>query len=214
MQNILFIFAHPDDEAFGPAGTIAKLSKNNHVHVASMCRGNTPTRPEVSSVRIDAFHQSCKILGAQSYIFDGQDLHLDYHSAMKNVTKLLQEIKPETVYTLCKNDVHLDHRLISEVVMVACRPAPHCTVKKLYHCELPTRAWSFGQFEPEFIPNTFVNVDDYMDVKSTVMNLYSTEIQQAPDLRSVDAMKILAAYRGFQSGCYHAEAFNLIYSRD
>ena len=29
-SNILFVFAHPDDEAYGPAGTIAKLSKDNN----------------------------------------------------------------------------------------------------------------------------------------------------------------------------------------
>jgi len=42
-MKILFIFAHPDDEAYGPAGTISKLAKDgNDVVVVSLCNGRRP----------------------------------------------------------------------------------------------------------------------------------------------------------------------------
>jgi LmbE family N-acetylglucosaminyl deacetylase len=213
-MNILFIFAHPDDEAFGPAGTIAKLSKNHNVYVASLCRGDTPTRPEVSEQRIAAFKKSCRMLGAEPHIFDSSDVNLEYNDAMRDVSSLMRDIMPDVVYTMSPSDVHKDHRLVSEVVMVACRPTLSSTVKELYHCELPTAGWAFDQFQPQFIPNVYVNVDEYMNIKYNAMCLYETELYSYPDARSTRSMEVLAEYRGNQVGLRYAEAFKLIYKRD
>jgi N-acetylglucosamine malate deacetylase 2 len=40
MMKILAVFAHPDDEAFGPAGTLSRYAMNGHtVHLATMTHG-------------------------------------------------------------------------------------------------------------------------------------------------------------------------------
>ena len=61
-MNILFIFAHPDDEAYGPAGTIAKLSKHNNVSVVSLCQGNRPGNEKVSENRQKSFKEYWALL--------------------------------------------------------------------------------------------------------------------------------------------------------
>ena len=68
-MRILFAFAHPDDEAFGPCCTIRKLVNEGHnVIVSSMCNGARPGAEHVSSKRKAAFAESCAILGAHSMI--------------------------------------------------------------------------------------------------------------------------------------------------
>jgi len=89
-MNIVFIFAHPDDEAFGPAGTIAKLSEEHTVSVVSLCKGNRPGAEQVAQARIDAFKKSCNLLGATPYIFGSSDLHLEYHQAMRDVELVIK----------------------------------------------------------------------------------------------------------------------------
>ncbi|MBP9816108.1 PIG-L family deacetylase [Candidatus Woesebacteria bacterium] len=40
MANIVAIFAHPDDEAFGPGGTLAKLSNEHDVYIICVTSGD------------------------------------------------------------------------------------------------------------------------------------------------------------------------------
>ena len=60
-SKIFFLFAHPDDEAYGPAGTIAKLSKDNQVIVVSLCNGARPGYEHVADARSFAFIKSCDL---------------------------------------------------------------------------------------------------------------------------------------------------------
>jgi hypothetical protein len=214
-MNILFIFAHPDDEAFGPAGTIAKLSKDHEVGVVSLCKGNRPGAEKVSQSRVDAFKQSCKMLGATPYIFGASDLHLEYHQAMYNVEAVMSQTIPEIVFTHNISDIHKDHRLTAEVVMAACRPKPTSTVRELYFSEIPASTdWAFGQFGSPFNPNTYYDVSDYIDLKANAMSLYSTELYQFPDARSIESMRIMAQNRGRQIGVNFAEAFQRVFALD
>ena len=38
--SVVAIFAHPDDEAFGPAGTLKKLSETNDVYILCATKGH------------------------------------------------------------------------------------------------------------------------------------------------------------------------------
>jgi len=58
-----------------------------------------------------------------------------------------------------------------------------------------------------FIPNTFVDITDYIDKKIEIMKLYETEIMPDPLPRSVHAIKGLAAFRGSRIGVMYAESF-------
>jgi hypothetical protein len=69
-----------------------------------------------------------------------------------------------------------------------------------------------GQIEPIFIPNYFVNVDDYMHEKKFVLSLYDTETYSYPDARSEKSMVVLSEQRGKQVGYNHAESFKMIYN--
>lgn len=212
-MTTLFIFAHPDDEAYGPAGTIARLSNKTEVIVVSLAKGDRPGTEYVSESRKSNFIKSCDLLGAKSIIFDYSDCKLNYDDTLVEIEKLIKEIRPNTVYTHNISDIHRDHRLVAECVTVACRPKSNSSVRELYFCETPSStAWSFGKIEPIFSPNTYIDITDFIDRKKRALELYTTEIHKFPDARSVEATEALAKYRGYQSGFNFAEAFQLIFS--
>lgn len=215
-MNILFAFAHPDDEAFGPAGTIAKLVCEGHtVTVLIMCNGARPGSEHVAEARQRAFKQSATLLGVHDTIINNTpDLTLQYADTVAYMCMIVAKIAPEVVYTHNLSDINADHRMVAEACLVACRPKPESSVNKLIACEcMSSTDWSFSQIEPTFKPNMYVDVSPYIHNKRVVLELYTTETHEYPDARSVEAAMIRMQYRGSQVGLKHAEAFQLIMER-
>ena len=214
-MSVLFLFSHPDDEAFGPAGTIARASLHSSVCVVSLCKGDRPGNEEVAINRLQAFKDSCASLGATGVMFNSSDLHLDYHTALTDIEFVLSRYNPSIVFTHNISDVHRDHRITAKAALAACRPKLGSAINELYMCEIPASTyWSFGEIEPVFTPNTYKDVTEFMDKKRAAMELYTTEVYKSPDARSIESMESLARYRGSQVNYQYAEAFKLVFSRD
>ena len=64
--------------------------------------------------------------------------------------------------------------------------------------------------ENSFIPNSFVNISDYMDKKIEIMKIFESEIAPHPFPRSERNLRALATFRGATSGCEYAESFVLL----
>ncbi len=212
-MNILFILAHPDDESYGPAGTIAKLAQDHNVTVVSLCNGSRPGNDNVAAYRSGIFSRNCELVNAKWKIYNSQDCTLEYDSVLKTVEALVDFDKPDVVYTHNISDIHRDHRLVAECCMVACRPKPESTVQALYMCEIPASTeWGFGQFG-DFKPNTFVDITDFMPHKIKMLEQYKSEVYKHPDARSVENMRVLAEKRGMNVGVRFAEAFQLVFQK-
>ena len=215
-MKILFLLAHPDDEAYGPYGTILKLVKQGHkVTVFCLCNGERPGNEKVSADRVFAFKENCELAGVEWKIQNNPDLSLKYNETVANVTGIIDFFKPDAVYTHNISDLNNDHRIVAEAAMVACRPKPTSTVNQLYFFEVPSSTdWTFSQVQPVFEPNTYINITDYIEDKKLALARYSTETYPFPDARGVEAMETLSKYRGYQVGYHNAEAFKLIFSKD
>jgi len=212
--NILFLIAHPDDEAFGPYGTIATLARDNKVTVVSLCNGARPNFEEVAKYRAKAFKGSCDRLGVDHYIYDNPDLSLTYNATVKIVEDIVRQLQPEIVYTHNISDLNNDHKVVAEAAMVACRPKPESTVDALYFFEVPASTdWTFGQGHPAFESNIYVDISDFIETKKWALSLYTTETYEFPDARSIESMVTRAKFRGSQVGLNYAEAFRLVFSR-
>jgi LmbE family N-acetylglucosaminyl deacetylase len=215
-MKILFAFAHPDDEAYGPAGTIRRLTDAGHqVWIASLCKGNRLGTESVEDARKKAFKKSCKLLGATPIMFNSSDTMLTLDVAIRDLCEVIEDIVPDAIYTHNISDVHQDHRIVAEAALIAARPKPESTIQAFYMCEIPAASdWSFGQLGDAFVPTTFVKVTEFMDIKRQALELYATEIYDYPDARSVYSMEVLAMNRGRVSGVEYAEAFKLIFEVD
>lgn len=213
-SNILFLIAHPDDEAFGPYGTISTLARDHNIYIVSMCNGARPNFETVQLHREKAFQNSCNQIGVKWFIYNNPDLTLEYSTAVRIAEDIIGTFKPVIVYTHNISDLNKDHRIVAEATMVACRPKPESTVNELYFFEIPSSTdWAFGQIQPAFEPNVYLDISNVIESKKLALSMYSTETYEFPDARSIESMVTRAKYRGSQVGFEFAEAFRLVFSR-
>jgi LmbE family N-acetylglucosaminyl deacetylase len=215
-MNVLFLIAHPDDEAYGPYGTILKLVNEGHkVTVFCLCNGERPGNVKVSADRVFAYKANCEAAGVEWKIQNNADLSLTYNETVSNVIGIVEFFNPDVIYTHNISDLNNDHRIVAEAALVACRPKPNSTVKQLYFFEIPSSTdWTFNQVRPAFNPTVYVEIsDNHLNLKKAALANYQTETYEFPDARSVDAMVTLAKYRGYQVGYNYAEAFKLVFQK-
>lgn len=223
MQKILVIAAHPDDEILGVGGTMARyVAQGDEVAVMIVTDGSTSQYRQ--NENIDAIlaekknetEVACTIVGVKK-IFYGElpDMKLDVISHIdinEKIEKVLEEFKPEIVFTHFWGDVNKDHKMVYESTLVACRPVMNQIVKKIYAYSVPSSTeWNFGNVSNTFSPNTFIDIDgEYSEKKYLAMNAYKKELRPYPHPRSIEFLKKSDMVEGNKVGLKCAESFILL----
>lgn len=103
MKKLLFgIFAHPDDESFGPAGTIIKEIRENDtdVHIITFTPGDAGTNPDnyedLGALRLAEWREAGRLLGVTSQHNLGyRDSYLSnhlYHEIAERTAEIIDGI--------------------------------------------------------------------------------------------------------------------------
>lgn len=208
MNNVLVIVAHPDDEILGLGGTIQKhIYDGDVVRILYVTGGETSSGYNRKSQAIEVG----KILGVENLIFfDLPDQQLDtipHYHINNSISESVNRVKPNIVYTHCVEDLNIDHRIVHDSVMVACRPH-NGTVKELYTFNVSN--WDFGEYG-HFNPNTFIDIGSYIDTKLMCMSIYSTEIKKYPHPYSIEGLKNINSDNGSKFCKYYVEEFKQVY---
>ena len=201
----LVVAAHPDDEVLGCGGTIARLADKGHPVIIAIIGEGITSRYEQRHLapvaKIEALHrqsrEAAKLLGAKEVIFfDLPDNRLDtlpLLDIIKPLEKLIEDVKPDTIYTHHGGDLNIDHAIVFRAVLTASRPQHSSCVKTLFTFEIPSSTdWSFGKLPLVFQPNTFVAIDSYLDKKVQAMQIYDSETRSFPHPRSSEALEAVA----------------------
>ena len=224
-QTVLVVAAHPDDEALGCGGTIARhVECGDIVHIVFVAEGGNAARmnalnefdKEIDQPNIQhAATEAAGTLGAEPPIFlgfpdnrlDGVDL-LDI---VQSVEAICKDIKPSIVYTHHRGDLNIDHRRTHEAVLTACRPLPDVRIAAIYGFEvLSSTEWSLRGDSGQFAPNKFVDITSQLNKKIRCLECYNSEMRPFPHPRSREAVQALATVRGTTAGLVAAEAFSVI----
>jgi N-acetylglucosamine malate deacetylase 1 len=214
---VLVVAAHPDDEALGCGGTIAKLAGQGHsIHVALLADGVGARRPgrlgrEVNR-RQRAAKAAAKVLGVSSVFFgefpDNRMDGVDLLDVVQVVERLIERHRPGIVMTHHAGDLNVDHRRISQAVVTACRPQKGQPVQNLLFFEVPSSTeWQVPGAGPAFEPNWFVDISATLGPKLKALKSYDAEMRAWPHPRSYEGVDHLARWRGSTVGVAAAEAF-------
>jgi LmbE family N-acetylglucosaminyl deacetylase len=212
-MRVLVISPHPDDEVIGAGGTIARHVANGDE--ASLCivtQGYSPPWPEgiVETARRQV-EAAGKVLGIKQTFFLGfptVKLNTVPNTELTNaLQKVVDETRPEVVYTSSCSDVNQDHRIVFETTLVATRPLPGSPVRRLLCYESgPTARYGHSPF----VPNVFVDIGAFLVKKLEAMKCYETELRDPPHPRSLAGLELVARERGLSVGLEAAECFQLV----
>ncbi len=128
MKKIIFgIFAHPDDEAFGPSGALLLEARSGtDLHLVTLTRGeagtNTDNLPDLGKVRLKEWKKAGSLIGVHTqYCFDYGDGTLNNLAMIEIagrlrqlVSEVLQSASHDTVVEFMTIDLngitgHIDH---------------------------------------------------------------------------------------------------------
>lgn len=203
-KTIVAIFAHPDDEAFGPSGTIATLAKTSDVYLLCATRGeaglNDGHHIQLGKVREKELRKSAKILGVKKVyclgFVDGTLSNSLYHTLAKKIEQKLNLLRPETIISFEPRGVsgHIDHITVAMVTCYVFNKLPFIKTLMQYCISIEARNKLkdyFIYFPPGYkkvdIDKT-VDVSAVWDIKVKAMLAHKSQVK--------DAQRILRSRQG------------------
>jgi LmbE family N-acetylglucosaminyl deacetylase len=218
MNKVLVVAVHPDDETLGCGGTLLKhkddgdeihwliateikesdgyakdlvLKRNDEIDaIVSFYNFDSINRLNISTTKVDEI--------SSSHLID-------------QISSVINRVKPNTIYLPFKSDIHSDHRHIFNAAYSCTKSFRYPFIKKIYMMEtLSETEFALSTKEDSFIPNIFVDITYYIQMKIEVMNIYDGEMGVHPFPRSEKNIRALSAFRGATSGCEYAESFMLL----
>lgn len=188
-KRILVVFPHPDDEAFGAAGTIAKYTQQGaEVTYACLTLGemgrnmgippfaNRVTLPEI---RKEELRASCRAIGIQDLRmlgFHDKMIEFDDPRLLEDtMLSLLRELTPSLVITFYPGySVHPDHDATGAAVIRAVHRLPAAD-RPVVHC----LAFAIGHEEYIGLPDVHVDVTAFLDKKMASIQAHRSQFQAA-----------------------------------
>ncbi|MGZ8311957.1 MAG: PIG-L deacetylase family protein [Allosphingosinicella sp.] len=218
-RSVLVVAAHPDDEALGCGGTIARLAASGAaVHLLFVADGvgaRGPGHGEALERRRAMGDRAAAILGAAPPAYldfpDNRLDGIDLLDVIRAIERHAAPLAPDLVLTHFAGDLNVDHRICAQAVVTAFRPTPGQSVGEIWGFEVASSTeWAFGAVGAPFVPALFVDISAQLPVKLAALEAYGEEMRPFPHPRSPEAIGALARVRGATAGVTAAEAFSLV----
>jgi N-acetylglucosamine malate deacetylase 1 len=195
--------AHPDDIEIGMGGTVAKLAGMGHdVRLVIATLPNfvkTDTKEERKQESI----MSAKVMGCKTPEFlDLSPEEIAFNRKfVTQISKIIQELNPEAIFTQWIGDTHQDHQSLTRAVVAAARDSNDVF---MYETTIPG-----GISEHAFRPQLYVDVTDTLEIKRNALDCFDSQKIRCGPLW-IDSLVGRCSYRGYQMNAKYAEAFEVI----
>ncbi|TDL97953.1 bacillithiol biosynthesis deacetylase BshB2 [Macrococcus brunensis] len=194
-SQVLVVFPHPDDEAFGVSGTLAQFVDAG-VPVTYACLtlgqmgrnlGNPPfaTRESLPFIREQELERAAEAIGIKDLRKMGyRDKTLEFEKTedlANMVGALIDELKPSLIISFYPGHaVHPDHEATADAVIEAVRRLPENERPKLNLV-----AFSHDTFDVLGAPDVVVDITGYEEQKMRVLEAHAS--QTGPMLKNLAA---------------------------
>ena len=228
-KSALSIHAHPDDQEFTVAGTLAFWARSN-CQVTSVivtsgeagCNDSTVTQEyknKLRAIREREQESACSILGIHSLIFlnypDGEvepTIQL-----RRDLTRLIRQNKPEVIVTGDPQRIfygsdyinHPDHRAVAQAALYAAFPSAG---SRLIFTDLLVEGFEPHEVQKLYLhgaehADTWVDISQTIDQKISALKMHQSQLGDwDPD----QMIRAWAAAEGEKHGMEYAEAFKVM----
>jgi LmbE family N-acetylglucosaminyl deacetylase len=224
-MKYLLVVAHPDDEVLGCGASMYKWKNNGDiVDVAIMCTEAKARafRPDDKALEDDT-NASTNYLGVNK-IYEANFPNIEMNTVphlqlVQFIEHAIKESEPDIIITHHPADTNNDHMHTSlacqEAVRLFQRRPEIKPLSEFWFMEVPScTEWAINTAFTRFHPNLFIEVfKDGVEAKIKALSMYRGVMRPYPHPRSLEAIEGFAAYRGCQSGCIYAEAFEVVLRR-
>jgi len=198
--RVMSIHAHPDDQEFTVAGTLAKWARAGST-IATVCltsggagsNASTPldmTREALVRIREEEQRNACRVLGISEVLFLGyEDGMLESSIALRRaVTRLIRRFRPDAV--VCGDPTmrfygnmymnHPDHRVASDVALDAVFPSSET---RLIFPELLGEGLEPHKVKAVYIhgsdrSDTFIDIAETLPVKLAALREHKSQMSE------------------------------------
>ncbi|HWK57529.1 MAG TPA: PIG-L deacetylase family protein [Parapedobacter sp.] len=217
MKKVLVLAPHADDEILGCGATMARhIQQGDKVWVAVMTNASSGAPELFSKEVVDSIRKEA--LSAHEYLGVTETFFYEYpapqleaypsYRIANSINELIRQNEITTLYIPFRGDAHKDHAVIFNAALTAARPINNCPVKEIFAYEtLSETEWAAPFGDDAFIPNTFIDVSDFIDRKLEAMAYFGSQLKSVPHPRSLEIIRSLAQVRGSTIGVHYAEAF-------
>ncbi len=222
-QKMLVISPHPDDEAFGCGGTMAKakaLGCEVYLMVFSVGDLNFFEKKKwvTARERLQELKKVSNILGLDGcevlYTDAKTHLRLDAIPRRDLIAKIetessvsLNRIRP-TILAIPAPSYNQDHEAVFKAGLAAARihaGGIKANPPAVLVYDSPTLSWN--EAGREFRPNFYVDISDYLEIKLKLIRTYSSQRRHPNDPASLESLEDLTRARGREAGRAACEAF-------
>ncbi len=203
----LVIAPHPDDEAIGLGGVMAKYPKN----IDCYCLNSSGFKrasdhlsfESIADIRIKEFNDCMDYLGVNSrkiWKIYGDIPHFDQMmSNLDTYKKTIDFSKYDLIFVPDRNDGHREHQFITHFLL------PKLLLDSNHKCNL--KIVFYGVWGTVTNPNYFEDISSVILNKREALKLYSSRSQDPLSLLS--RVISLNNFYGLFTGSTHAEAFRV-----
>jgi LmbE family N-acetylglucosaminyl deacetylase len=189
MASLLVVFAHPDDEAFGVAGTVAHYAERGvPAHLLTFTKGQRGTMPEgvgspeaLGALREFETRASARVLGAADVevldYMDGELDQVDVGELAGHVSRALAETGADTIISFGPTGItrHGDHIAAHRAVMAAAESARGGPVRVLWAVVEGAFAEQLQVSGPETQATHRLDVSPYLERKLAALACHSSQ---------------------------------------
>jgi len=207
-KKIVIICAHLDDEVFGLGGTIAKLSKDNNIHILTIGNKYKKDSHDDKMMRLKCYIDTCYILNVKSTVFSYNDLTFSKNQSKieKHISDFLEMENPDIIFTHTPKDIHKDHKCISDIVNVINRRKNI----EIIHFSIPGNS-ERNLGNNTFSPNMYIDITEVYKTKKKLLKIYKQyKDYKYPDPLSTKKIKAKDEYYGSLINTKYAEGFEKV----
>lgn len=186
-KHVLVVFPHPDDESFGPAGTIANFTKSG-IPVTYACltlgemgrnMGKPPfaNRESLPQLRKQELIDACEILGIKDVRMLGyRDKTVEFEDeaeVIAAIKRIIIEVQPSLIITHYPgHGVHPDHDATAKATVAAVKQLSPEKRPEL-HCMAITKNREQVLGKPQIVNQ----VTEMMDIKATAIKAHRSQTE-------------------------------------